>query len=135
VIQILRRSGGALGCLLVLHLSLVAGDLACGSHAAASPEAAVAAAPTAAAGAHGAHHQHGGAAASDAGQGHDDGDEPCKTPSRDRCCEALASCTVQIAFAAAAEMAAAPGSDSALLDNEAAPVSRAAAPEPPPPKA
>jgi hypothetical protein len=132
---IARRSGGLLGSFLVLHLSLLAGDSACGSHAAASEAPPVAEAPATASGAHAAHHQHDGAVATQTDRSHEDGEEPCKTPSRERCCEAMASCVVQIAFSDAAERTASPRNDSALRGTETAPASSAPSPETPPPKA
>jgi hypothetical protein len=143
---IARRSSGVLGCVLTLHLSLLSGDLACGSHAAGQGDTAV---PLAARGpvhdqhgAHAEHASHGPRGADDATPSdrvHDDAGqdarEACKTPSRERCCEALASCAVQFAFSGATIPVPPSSRDATLRGADALPASSTPSPDTPPPKA
>jgi hypothetical protein len=128
----MRRRTGALACLLTLHLTLVAGDLGCGRHpAGASEDTPVADAPAQPdeAAPHAAHHTQGAPATEP------DQDEPtasCRTPSRADCCEAMASCQIQIAFAEAAQPVATSDGGATVRAAELPPASSALAPDLPP---
>jgi hypothetical protein len=131
-----RRLGGLLGSLLVLNLSLVTGDLPCARHAAALGEPA----GTVTHDAHAGHHGHAShpAAASHRADVHappDQARQPCKTPSRANCCEALTSCQVQMVFAGSLEMIAASTTRPSMLGSDAELIAPVPSPDTPPPKA
>jgi hypothetical protein len=122
----MRSAGGALACLLTLHLSLIAGDPTCGGH-----EAAVAASQPEASAEH-AHHEHVPPAAE---RSSEPALESCRSPSSASCCEAMASCQVQIAFVGDDEPLGTFATGALRLGSESAPASSALSPELPPPKA
>lgn len=138
----MRRSVGVLACALVLHLNLLAGDFACGSHAADAGEGGVAhghgEGSHAAAehrGAHPAAHDAHGRAGGPADEADADRSVPhCRTPSRATCCEALASCQLQLAFGGADEAAPFFASVPSLRAADASPGVALRSPEPPPPR-
>ncbi len=71
----------------------------------------------------------------DAGMPHGESRVPCDTPSSAHCCDAFASCTVTVALDARDSTIAVPMLASIVpASTDAALLSRALAPEPPPPK-
>ena len=133
------RLGRALASLLVLHLSLLAADLPCADHAANAREAALTASAGAAIDPPAAHRHHAvamedGGAASSTGAAEADAESCQASSAEQRCCDALASCEVQLAFADAVEPLGS-SSRAALAGTGMSPRSGASAPDTPPPKA
>lgn len=118
------RLRGILGVFVTFtmaHLALVGSDLVCAKHGVA---------PTAQPGDAMPGMDHG----QPAGQTGDK--QPCKTPTRADCCQAVASCAPSMAMASVVAIAEAPMmSSAALAFIGQIPLSRVAAPDPPPPKA
>ena len=118
------RLRGILGVFVTFtmaHLALVGGDLVCAKHAVARAAQPGDAMPGM---------DHG----QPAGQTGDK--QPCKTPTRADCCQAVASCAPSIAMASVVVVSEASMMSSATHASiDSVPLSRVAAPDPPPPKA
>jgi hypothetical protein len=125
-----RRSGGLLACLLTLHLSLIAGDPSCG-HGAPAPRGEARSASADAA----THHAHHLSDASAADRTDGPTFESCRTPTPARCCDVIASCQIEIAFAARAGLLPTWSDGAMALGSGLAPASGASSPDIPPPKA
>ena len=116
----LRRIFCVLVTFTMAHLAVVGSDLVCAKHSVTQVAQADVAMP-----------------GMDHGQtGHHGDQPPCKTPARADCCQAVASCAVSVAIASVVAVADAPPMSSAVLASiDNVPLSRVAAPDPPPPKA
>jgi len=122
---VIRRLTAIATWVLLLHLNLIANDLACAHHHEMS-NVATEVMP-----------QHHASAGATRASSMTDGDkDACQVPARADCCHAMASCTVSLGLASSALDPAPPtligAAPSIPLD---APISFAFAPEPPPPKA
>jgi hypothetical protein len=111
----------------MLHLNVVRADRACSTHA--HHEMPTASQPE--------HDAHGSHTAPMHGTQATDADQSCDTPSQSDCCQALVSCSVVLGLNASARaLTATPQNDGAVASAlQRAPLSRIAAPEPPPPRA
>jgi hypothetical protein len=137
-----RRLVALLTSATMLHLSAVAGDAACATHASGHHGPTTSAAqPTAHAT---SMHRHAmpmtervAASVSSAVPIAKSGAPPCEVPTQQHCCEALVGCNVDSAAATGPEVLAAaviPVTQAHVAPDDA-PASFAPAPEPPPPKA
>lgn len=117
----------------MLHLVLVGGDLACASHGTSGGHAM---AEMAAPGVASHHHDAGTAAAVQHDRDGAHAAPDCATPSQQRCCDAMSSCSVTTTVSPV-QLAAmsTPSADATPLRAPTVLVSVLHAPEPPPPKA
>ena len=122
-----RLSLGILTAILMVHLTLVGSDRVCADHGVAGPHPASSERSSEDA----PDHDHHGATSADAGAD----DDECRMPTRPRCCEALASCSVSVDVSSGSNdldtrglLAVAIGRSPVILQ------SHPAGPEPPPPR-
>jgi hypothetical protein len=123
----MRRLSGVLLAGFMLHLNVERADLACAAHT----DHVTRVTPAPAAHVHDGHHhamagaEHGAATES----------ESCQTPTQPDCCQALASCSLVLGMDDAPMLVRSSQSHILVLAGvQSAPLSRLAAPDPPPPK-
>ncbi len=133
-----RRIAGLAISMLLLQLNVASSDLVCAKHKGESAEATDRAATAQQAPAPTPDHDHGRFAPGTADHDQEPTDEarPCEIPAQSDCCQALASCSMTLGYAASNSTARVAVAHFAIAPSVTeAPAYLIHAPEPPPPKA